>query len=81
MSSKLLVLAAIGLTLGSGCSTPQYVPQPEMISQPPTACLISCPTIPHLQTANEAGAVMWVYEVIDAAGECRRLHDECRESK
>lgn len=81
MRSKLLVLAATGLTLGSGCSTPQYVPHPEMISQPPTACLISCPAIPQLQTTNEAGAAMWVYEVIDAAGECRRLHDECRESR
>lgn len=81
MRSKLLALAAIGLTLASGCSTPQYMPQTAIPTQKPTACLVPCPRLPPLQTQQEAGAVMWVYEIIDAAGECRRLHDECRDAK
>lgn len=81
MRSKTPALAAIGLMLVSGCSTPQYMPQTPIPTQKPTACLVSCPRLPPLETTHESGAVMWVHEVIDLAGECKRLHDECRETK
>ena len=82
MPPKTLALAVTGLLLASACSTPQPMPQTVSIPLPrPPACAVPCPPIPHLTSNTEQGAVMWIYELIDTAGECRRMHNECREAK
>ena len=82
MLQRMLALAATGLMLASGCSTPQPLPQTVSIPiPPPAACAAPCPPLPALEASSEQGAVMWIYELIDTAGECRRMHNECREAK
>lgn len=66
----------------TGCATPtppSTPPMPPM--QRPSACLQACPTLPRLTAEDEIGAVVWMHEVIDLAGQCRRLHDACRSAK
>lgn len=45
---------------------------------PQEACLSPCPPLPILTDDDEGAAVAWVHELIDVAGQCRRMHDRCR---
>ena len=82
MRTVLVALSAAGLL--SGCATsgglstlPMATPPP-----PPEACMTGCPELPSPPAeADEGSGVAWVFEVIDAAGACRRLHDDCRAAR
>ncbi|MCK0507899.1 hypothetical protein [Aromatoleum anaerobium] len=76
----LLVLTAACLL--SGCATsppPLPLRMPEMIR--PEACLTPCPTLPTIPTDDDIGATIWMLDLIDVAGQCRRQHDTCRSAK
>lgn len=83
MKLRILVLAASGLLLASCTSMMPSAPPMRAIPRlPASECLTSCPTLPlHPQGADELGSMLWLYDLIDVAGECRRLHDACRTSK
>ena len=73
----LLALLAIGLT--TGCATsPSQSAQPMPPRMLPTACLQPCPALPMAQGNDEAAVAVWMFDVIDAAGTCRRMHEICR---
>lgn len=79
---KMFVMA-VGCLMVVGCSLTRPLPQQmEPIRlPPPPACGVACPALPMLEGGSEVEMVLWVYEVIDVAGQCRRLHDECRQAK
>lgn len=82
MHSRMLALVAIGLSLAACSSTkPSGLPMAPIPLPPPQACAVACPPLPTLDEAGEGAAVLWVYEVVDAAGQCRRMHDECRAAR
>jgi len=72
--AKPLVLIAACLLSACATSTP---PSPPPTLPPPEACTTPCPPLPPLANDDELAAVIWTYELIDAAGECRRLHTAC----
>ena len=81
--NKKTALAALGLLIAGCTSMPPSMPPTAAPTQPPVACMASCPTLPALpgeqQDATlEPAVLVWVYDVIDAAGACRRQHDACR---
>ncbi len=77
---RALCLGLIALCLLTGCATStQLSPQPMPVVQRPTACLMPCPTLPELESDDEIAMAVWVFDVIDIAGQCRRMHDSCRE--
>lgn len=77
MRSILLALSV--LLLLSGCASTTMPSTPPMVPMlRPDACRVSCPNLPRLEAPDEAAVVIWMHEVIGAAGECRRLHDACR---
>ena len=76
---RALLHALIALCLLTGCatSTPPS-PQPMPVRQLPSECLMACPALPELTQADEAAAAIWTFDLIDAAGTCRRMHETCR---
>ena len=77
MRRALLALSACGLLIG--CATPTtQLPPPMPITQPPSECLTDCPPLPLLTDADEASVVIWLHDLIGAAGACRRQHQACR---
>lgn len=73
------ILALIAATLLTGCASSTKLSQSPMVPmQPPSECLSACPTLPRLLAGDEAAVVVWMHEVISAAGECRRMHEACR---
>lgn len=76
-AKSLPVLLVCGLL--SACATPMPPSTPPMPQMPkPQACLTACPTLPNLTTDDEIGVIVWLHELIDVAGQCRRMHDACR---
>lgn len=77
MHARILALSALCLTLGACSSMPPSTP-PMPPTQRQSECLRACPLLPRLDSGDEAAVVIWMHEVISAAGECRRMHDACR---
>lgn len=77
MRARILVLSALCLSLGA-CSSMTPLPSPTAPILRPDACRTACPALPMLDSGDEAAVVIWMHEVISAAGECRRMHDACR---
>jgi len=76
---RALLPALIALCLLTACATSTpLLPQPMPAQQLPSECLMACPALPALTTADEVAGVIWTFDVIDAAGACRRMHDTCR---
>lgn len=70
----LLVIAA-GLSL-SGCSFPAVTVRHSL--PPPTVCLLKCPLPPSPpETTAENSRRQWEFDMIDAAGACYALHEQC----
>lgn len=82
MRARILVLSALCLSLGA-CSSMKPLPSPTVTIPlpPPSECLAACPRLPTLDSGDEAAVVVWMHEVISAAGECRRMHDACRRAQ
>jgi hypothetical protein len=70
-------LAPIALSLLTACATTPP-PSPQPITQRPSECLRACPQLPQPTDGDELAVALWTFDLIDAAAECRRLHDACR---
>ena len=57
---------------------PSPQPSPQPITQRPSECLRACPQLPLPTDGDELAVALWTFDLIDAAAECRRLHDACR---
>lgn len=82
MLARILALGALTVLTGCASST-KPLPSPT-VTPPlplPSECLAACPNLPTLDSGDEAAVVVWMHEVISAAGECRRMHEACRRAQ
>ena len=73
--------ALIALSLLTGCATTQTASEPQINLMRPSEYLTACPQLPTLTDADELAVTIWTLDLIDAAAECRRMHETCRHSK
>ena len=73
--------ALIALSLLTGCATTPPALQPQISLQRPSECLSPCPQLPTPTDADEIAVTLWTLDLIDAAAECRRMHETCRNAK
>ena len=71
----------IALSLLTGCATTPPASQPQINLMRPSECLTACPQLPTPTDAEELAVTIWTLDLIDAAAECRRMHETCRTSK
>ena len=71
----------IALSLLTGCATTPPASEPRISLQRPSECLTPCPQLPTPQSGDELAVTLWTLDLIDAAAECRRMHETCRTSK
>ena len=55
--------------------------EPQINLMRPSECLAPCPQLPTPTDADELAVTIWTFDLIDAAAECRRMHETCRHSK
>lgn len=80
MRSSLLP-AMIACSLLTGCATSTTPSEPRIKLQRPSECLMPCPSLPLLTEPDELAVAIWTYDLIDAAAECRRMHETCRTAR
>ena len=73
--------ALIALFLATGCATTPPASEPRISLQRPIECLTACPQLPTPTDADELAVTLWTLDLIDAAAECRRMHETCRNAK
>ena len=73
--------ALIALSLLTGCATTPPASEPRISLMRPSECLSACPQLPTPTDADELAVTLWTLDLIDAAAECRRMHETCRTSK
>ena len=73
--------ALIALSLLTGCATTPPASEPRISLMRPSECLSACPQLPHPTDGNEIAVTLWTLDLIDAAAECRRMHNTCRNAK
>ena len=73
--------ALIALSLLSGCATTPTASEPRISLLRPSECLSACPQLPTPTDADDIAVTVWTFDLIDAAAECRRMHETCRTSK
>ena len=73
--------ALIALSLLTGCATTPPASEPRISLMRPSECLSPCPQLPPPTDADELAVTLWTLDLIDAAAECRRMHETCRTSK
>ena len=73
--------ALIALSLLTGCATTPPASEPRISLLRPSECLTPCPQLPTPTDGNELAVTLWTLDLIDAAAECRRMHETCRNSK
>lgn len=78
MLLKNLALSALVTMSVWGCSTTPSV-APTVKHQPPTSCLTKCDPLPSPVDGSERSVRSWEFDLIEAAGQCRRLHADCVE--
>ena len=71
----------IALSLLTGCATTPPALQPQINLQRPSECMSPCPQLPAPTDGNELAVTIWTLDLIDAAAECRRMHETCRNAK
>ena len=71
----------IALSLMTGCATTPPASQPQISLMRPSECLSACPQLPSPTDADELAVTAWTFDLIDAAAECRRMHETCRMAK
>ncbi len=76
-----LPLALVALSLLTGCATTPPASEPRISLMRPSECLSPCPQLPPPTDADELAVTLWTLDLIDAAAECRRMHETCRTSK
>ena len=70
--------ALIALSLLTGCATTPPASEPRISLQRRSECLTACPQLPTPTDGNELAVTLWTLDLIDAAAECRRMHNTCR---
>ena len=80
MRSSLLP-ALIACSLLTGCATTPPASEPRISLLRPSECLSACPQLPEPTERDEIAVTLWTLDLIDAAAECRRMHETCRHSK
>ena len=73
--------ALIAISLLTGCATTPPASQPQISLMRPSECLSACPQLPAPTDGNDLAVTIWTLDLIDAAAECRRMHETCRHSK
>ena len=73
--------ALIAISLLTGCATTPTASEPRISLLRPSECLSPCPQLPTPTDADELAVTIWTLDLIDAAAECRRMHETCRTSK
>ena len=73
--------ALIAISLLTGCATTPPASDPRINLMRPSECLSPCPQLPTPTDADEIAVTIWTLDLIDAAAECRRMHETCRTSK
>ena len=73
-----LHLALIALFLLSGCATTPPASEPRISLMRPSECLSACPDLPAPTDPSDLAVTIWTLDLIDAAAECRRMHETCR---
>ena len=76
-----LLPALIALSLLTGCATTPSQSEPRISLLRPSECLSACPDLPAPSDPTDIGVALWTLDLIDAAAECRRMHETCRTSK
>ena len=76
-----LPLALIATSLLTGCTTTPPASEPRINLMRPSECLAPCPQLPTPTDADELAITLWTLDLIDAAAECRRMHNTCRQAK
>ena len=71
----------IALSLLTGCATTPPASELRISLQRPSECLSPCPKLPTPTDADELAVTLWTLDLIDAAAECRRMHETCRNAK
>lgn len=71
----------IALSLLTGCATTPTASEPRISLLRPSECLSACPQLPTPTDADDIAVTLWTLDLIDAAAECRRMHETCRTSK
>ena len=79
MRYKMVAVMAVTLLL-SACGTMQQLSELPT-HQVPSECLQACPELPEPYAEDDLAVVLWTFDVIEAAGQCRRMHEACRKSK
>ena len=77
MRSALLPVL-IALCLLTGCATTPTASEPRISLLRPSECLSACPDLPEPKDPSDIGVALWTLDLIDAAAECRRMHETCR---
>ena len=72
--------ALIALSLLTGCATTPMPSEPRISLMRPSECLSACPQLPPPADADELAVTLWTFDLIDAAAECRRMHETCRKA-
>ena len=76
-----LLLALTAACLTSACATTPSPSEPRISLMRPSECLSACPQLPVPTDRDELAVTLWTLDLIDAAAECRRVHETCRISK
>lgn len=76
-----LLPALIALCLTTACATTPPPSEPRINLMRPSECLTACPTLPHPTEGDELAVALWTLDLIDAAAECRRMHETCRAAR
>jgi len=71
----------IALSLLTGCATTPTASEPRISLLRPSECLAACPQLPTPTDVDELAVTLWTLDLIDAAAECRRMHETCRQAK
>lgn len=73
-----LLPALIALCLLTACTTTPQPSEPRINLLRPSECLSACPQLPAPTARDELAVTLWTLDLIDAAAECRRMHETCR---
>ena len=73
--------ALIALSLLTGCTTTPPASEPRISLMRPSECMSACPDLPAPTDPSDLAVTIWTLDLIDAAAECRRMHNTCRQAK
>ena len=75
------LLALTAACLASACATTPPPSAPRITLQRPSECLTPCPPLPIPTAGDELAVALWTHDLIEAAGLCRRMHENCRSAR